>query len=76
MNATLSAKGQIVIPQAIRTELKLRSGDDFQVLSSRSGDILLKPVRRQGHQNLADALMALRGLKLSDRSETIRDLPL
>ena len=50
MTTTLSQKGQVVIPQEVRNKLGLRPGDDFIVLYSETGDILLRPIRQKKFQ--------------------------
>jgi AbrB family looped-hinge helix DNA binding protein len=76
VTTTLSAKGQIVIPQEVRAKLNLRPGDDFVVLYSNTGEILLRPIRRRSGKSLVDALQALHGLNLVHSDEPIRDAPL
>jgi AbrB family looped-hinge helix DNA binding protein len=79
VTTTLSQKGQVVIPQEIRNKLRLRPGDDFIVLYSETGDILLRPIRRKNYQGLIKGLRALRGLKLGERTswdEPVRDITL
>jgi len=43
--ASLSSKGQIVIPNAIRNDLKVGTGAKFAVISD-GHNILLKPIER------------------------------
>ena len=76
MTTTLSARGQIVIPSDVRTKLSLRSGDDFLVLTSSTGDILLRPIRRRPRKGLYQALRALKGLELHPSKESIRNIKL
>lgn len=76
MTTTLSAKGQVVIPRDIRVKLRLRPGDDFIVLSSVDGEILLRPLRRGRRKGLTDALRSLQGLDLKRRDEPVRDVAL
>lgn len=79
MTTTLSQKGQVVIPQEVRKKLRLRPGDDFIVLYSETGDILLRPIRRKNASGLIRGLRALRGLTLEERTswdEPIRDISL
>jgi AbrB family looped-hinge helix DNA binding protein len=76
VTTTLSAKGQVVIPQEIRTKLRLLPGDDFIVLCAATGEILLRPIRRSHRKSLVEALQALHGLKLERSDDQIRDLEL
>ena len=41
---TVSTKGQIVLPQQVRSQLGIRQGDRLEVLL-REGEILLRPLR-------------------------------
>jgi len=77
VTTTLSQKGQVVIPQEVRNKLRLRPGDDFIVLYSETGDILLRPIRRKNSKGLIKGLRALCGLKLEERTswdEPVRDI--
>lgn len=79
MTTTLSRKGHVVIPKEVRNKLRLRPGDDFIVLCSETGDILLRPIRRRNGKGLIRGLLALRGLKLEERTswdEPVRDISL
>ncbi|MCE0523551.1 MAG: AbrB/MazE/SpoVT family DNA-binding domain-containing protein [Methylacidiphilales bacterium] len=71
MTTTLSARGQVVIPSDVRKDLGLRKGDDFIVLTSRDGDIMLRPVRRGRRKNLFEALKAFKGLEIPPRSKEL-----
>jgi AbrB family looped-hinge helix DNA binding protein len=79
MTTTLSQEGQVVIPQEVCQQLSLRPGDEFLVLTSSSGDILLRPVRKSQHGiGWVKALQKLKGLwdiELPERSkESARDV--
>lgn len=79
MTTTLSQKGQVVIPQEVRNKLRLRPVDDFIVLCSETGDILLRPIRTRSGRGLIKGLRALRGLKLEERTswdEPVGDISL
>ena len=79
MTTTLSQKGQVVIPQEVRNRLRLRPGEDFIVLYSETGDILLRPIRRKNGRGMIKGLPALRGLKLEERTpwdEPVRSISL
>jgi antitoxin PrlF len=41
--ATLTSKGQMVIPKSIREQLDLKSGDTIDFIIQENGDILLRP---------------------------------
>lgn len=44
--ATLTSKGQITIPKAVRDALKLDVGGKVEFLVLQDGDVLLHPVRK------------------------------
>jgi AbrB family looped-hinge helix DNA binding protein len=69
VTTTLSQKGQVVIPQEVRNKLGLHPGDDFIVLCSETGDILLRRVRSSSDQDWLDALHALKDLEAPTRSK-------
>jgi AbrB family looped-hinge helix DNA binding protein len=77
VTTTLSARGQIVIPSEVRKQLALREGDDFIVLTSGDGDIMLRPIHRGRRKNLFEALRALKGLEIPPRNkEVVRPIKL
>lgn len=41
--ATLTSKGQLVIPKPIRDHLQLHAGDTLDFLVQESGDVLMRP---------------------------------
>jgi AbrB family looped-hinge helix DNA binding protein len=45
--ATLTSKGQITIPKAIRDCLGLHSGDKLEFIVTENGDVLIKPVTKK-----------------------------
>lgn len=63
MTATLSTKGQIVIPRVIREELALRPGDDFEVVR-RQDEVVLRRIRARPRRRLSEHLAALRGIEI------------
>jgi AbrB family looped-hinge helix DNA binding protein len=56
MTTILAHKGQIVIPKAIRDELNLEVGDDFEVYHA-DGEIVLHPLTKHPNRGLADLLL-------------------
>lgn len=44
MTATLTSKGQMVVPKPIRDYLHLHPGDMLDFIVQESGDVLLRPV--------------------------------
>jgi antitoxin component of MazEF toxin-antitoxin module len=67
----------VAIPNEVCERLGLKAGDDFDVLCSASGQIMLVPTRRKGQKGLVDAFRALKGLKLPPRyKELIRSIKL
>jgi len=56
----ISSKGQIVIPQNIRTEMKIGEGSVFAVLTPKKDTLVLKKIESQISK---DDLETLRGLE-------------
>lgn len=56
MTCRLALKWQIVIPKAIRDEMNLEAGDDFEVCLT-DGEIVLHPLPKRLNQALADLLL-------------------
>ncbi len=73
MTAVLAQKGQIVIPKAIRDEMNLEAGDDFEVYLL-DGEIVLRPLPKARNQGLANVLLNPPGkLEIPERDQ--QDLP-
>lgn len=67
MTTVLAQKGQIVIPKAIRDEMNLEAGDDFEVYLS-DGEIILHPQPKYRNQGLTELLLNPPGkLELPER---------
>ena len=77
--ATLSSKGQIVIPGAIRKDLKIRTGSKFVVLTD-GNNILLKQIEEPDISEFRDLIQesrkAIRNRKIvqSDLGKLIKDV--
>jgi AbrB family looped-hinge helix DNA binding protein len=58
MTTVLSQKGQIVLPGAIREQLQLQAGDDFEVTIEDEDTITLRRVNQPANRGLVDLLLA------------------
>jgi len=58
MTTILSQKGQIVLPSAVREQMHLEPGQDFEVLIEDEDTILLRRISRKPNQGLIDHLLA------------------
>lgn len=75
--ASLSSKGQIVIPSAIRDDIGVKSGSKFVVISDGS-NILLKPIEKPKMETFKNLIKKSQGysrkygLKKADLAKTIK----
>ncbi|OIR24894.1 AbrB/MazE/SpoVT family DNA-binding domain-containing protein [Bathymodiolus thermophilus thioautotrophic gill symbiont] len=44
--ATISSKGQVTIPKSIRDFLHLNSGDKIEVLPTKNGEAIIRPISK------------------------------
>lgn len=58
MTTVLSQKGQIVLPSAVRDQMHLEPGQDFEVLIDDEDTILLRRVSRPPNRGLIDLLQS------------------
>ena len=58
MTTVLSQKGQIVLPSAIREQMQLQPGQDFEVIIDDEDTILLRRISRPPNHGLIDLLQA------------------
>ena len=58
MTTVLSNKGQIVIPSALRKQLALEPGDDFEIDVDEEDTILLKRITKRPNEGLFEHLMS------------------
>jgi AbrB family looped-hinge helix DNA binding protein len=58
MTTVLSQKGQIVLPAAIREQLHLQAGDDFEVTIEDEDTITLRRINQPANRGLVDLLLA------------------
>ena len=70
MTATMGTKGQIVIPRAIRDELDLKAGDDFEVVR-RKEEVVLRRIRGRPSRRLSEHLGAMKGIEIPEWDEPL-----
>jgi AbrB family looped-hinge helix DNA binding protein len=58
MTTVLSQKGQIVLPSAVREQMHLEPGQDFEVLIDDEDTITLRRINRPPNHGLVDHLLA------------------
>ena len=58
MTTVLSQKGQIVLPSAVREQMHLEPGQDFEVLIDDEDTITLRRINRPPNRGLVDHLLA------------------
>jgi AbrB family looped-hinge helix DNA binding protein len=58
MTTVLSRKGQIVLPAAVREQLQLEEGQDFEVSVDDDDTITLRRISHPANHGLVDLLMA------------------
>lgn len=58
MTTVLSQKGQIVLPSAVREQLHLKPGQDFEIWIDDEDTITLRRICRPPNQGLVDHLLA------------------
>ncbi|HZM96227.1 MAG TPA: AbrB/MazE/SpoVT family DNA-binding domain-containing protein [Vicinamibacterales bacterium] len=71
--ATLTTKGQVTIPKAVRDHLKLETGARVEFVIEGDGTVVLKPLTRHVHE-LAGLLYrsGRRPVSIEDMNESIR----
>lgn len=70
MTATMSTKGQVVIPRAIREQLELKPGDDFEVVR-RQDEVVLRRIGERPRRKLSEHLKAQRGIEIPQWDEPL-----
>ncbi|MCW1885383.1 AbrB/MazE/SpoVT family DNA-binding domain-containing protein [Luteolibacter flavescens] len=58
MTTVLSQKGQIVLPGAIRQQLQLQTGDDFEITVEDEDTIILRRIGHPANRGLVDLLLS------------------
>jgi AbrB family looped-hinge helix DNA binding protein len=48
--ATITSKGQITIPKAVREHLRVEAGDRLDFIVTADGEVLVRPARRDIHE--------------------------
>ena len=78
MTITVSSKGQIVLPAAIRRQDGIKPGQEFEVERIDQGEYLLKRTTRPRNRGLVKLLLACPikdWFQPANRIETTDDLP-
>jgi AbrB family looped-hinge helix DNA binding protein len=58
MTTVLSQKGQIVLPGAVRQQLQLEAGDDFEITIEDEDTIILRRISHPANRGLVDLLLS------------------
>jgi len=58
MTTILSQKGQVVLPGAVRQQMQLKAGDDFEVCVEDDDTITLRRISLPANRGLVDLLLA------------------
>jgi len=61
MTTVLSQKGQIVLPEAVRQQLQLEAGDDFEITIEDEDTITLRRISHPANRGLVDLLVSCPG---------------
>jgi len=62
----MSEKGQIVVPKNIRDQQGYCNGTAFAVVQSKSGALVLRPVKSKPKLSLIEHLRRFRGLEIPE----------
>jgi AbrB family looped-hinge helix DNA binding protein len=77
MKTSISSKGQIVLPAAIRQQDGIDPGQEFEIQRIDQGEYLLKRTKRPRNQGLVQLLLAcpVKGwFRPANRTETTDDI--
>ncbi|MEO5713777.1 MAG: AbrB/MazE/SpoVT family DNA-binding domain-containing protein [Luteolibacter sp.] len=61
MTTILSQKGQVVLPGAVRQQLHLQPGDDFEITIEDEDTITLRRISHPANRGLVDLMLACPG---------------
>ena len=74
MTATLNQQGHVVLPPEANEAAHVHPGEEFHVMISTSGTIMLRP-KRKHQRSLVEHLQTLSGLEINHRRDPIPDPP-
>lgn len=72
MIATITSKGQITLPAAVRKALKIKAGDKLDFEVTEDGELLGKPVSNSLHSLSKVLPPAKKTLRLAEMNAVIR----
>lgn len=61
-------KGRVTIPQDCRNRRGLEDGDTLLFLETKSGALMLKPVKARPEMDLIDHLLRFKGVEIPERN--------
>jgi AbrB family looped-hinge helix DNA binding protein len=75
MTTTITIKGQVTLPKAVRDEVGLKPGDKVDVRATASGGVYIeKPGKRSAYRKKLEAISQRRLIKGKSTDEIMRDL--
>lgn len=74
--ATITSKGQMTVPKAVREALKLRPGDQVELIIQDEGDVIMRPANLD-LEDLEGLLQrpGQRVVSVEEMNEAIRNYP-
>lgn len=64
---SIGERGQIVIPAKLREEMKIEKGEEFVVVTKKSGNVIMLMPEKKMTQMLKGAIEKIENLKMGDQ---------